>query len=149
MSKRARLSDAVSLGDGDVLVGAYARRLARRRLWLIGFGLALIGLAVVIYRNLEPAGSAVDTRPVLARCVECGFEGPLRVPIAARGTFECPTCHARGARELWACRKCGERFLPPVTYETRVCPACDSSEVGSAALAPPEPAPPKVVESTP
>ena len=149
MSKRARLHDALSVGGGDVLVGAYARRLARRRLGLIGFGLLLLLLELVIYLNLEPASSALDTRPVLARCVECGFEGPLRVPIAARGAFECPSCRARGARELWACRRCGERFLPPATFEVRICPACNSSEVGSAFLPTPEPAPPKVVESTP
>jgi hypothetical protein len=149
LPKGVRLDDALSLGSGDVLVGAYARRLARQRLAMVAFGVLLLTAALLLYWNLQPGGEGPGMRPVVVRCVECQFEGQMMVPVAARGSFECPSCQARGAREIWACRRCGERFLPPMTYELRKCPKCGSEEVGSAVAAGGAAAPAKVATSNP
>jgi Zn finger protein HypA/HybF involved in hydrogenase expression len=121
---------------GEVRVGAYARRQRRRRALLASIGLVLIAGAVGLYSALAPeAETAEQTYPVSVQCVSCRYTGTLEVPFK-QTTFplKCPQCGERACKQVWKCRACDHEFLPGTGDEPIRCPACRSSEVGSAAV---------------
>lgn len=121
---------------GEVRVGAYARRQRRRRALLALFGLVLIVGAVGLYSALRPEPEATgQTYPVRVQCISCGYAGTLDVPFKET-TFPltCPQCGERACKQIWKCRACDHEFIPGAGGEPIRCPACGSSEVGSAAV---------------
>lgn len=120
---------------GEVRVGAYARRQRRRRALLASFGLVLIVGAVGLYSALRPEREATgQTYPVKVRCISCGYSATLEVPFQQTFPLSCPRCGEKACKELWKCRACGHEFLPDQRADEKHCPACGSSEVGTATV---------------
>lgn len=121
----------------EVRIGAYARRQFRRRIWFGLFGVALILGAAGLYANLRPgnAWSRSEVYEAPVRCVGCGFEGSMTIPIGGESALACPTCGSAKCRAVWLCRACGERFVPVKASPPVRCAKCGSSNVGSAAPA--------------
>jgi DNA-directed RNA polymerase subunit RPC12/RpoP len=126
---------SVMYSTGDISVGAYARVQRRRRI-LIGIGgLVLIGAAVSLHALLRPAASEISStkRPVLMRCVTCGYEGVINVETAASDQpLKCPKCGTLAGRKVWECRDCGAQFLAIGRPEELRCERCGSRRVGTA-----------------
>lgn len=126
----------------DITVGAYARRVRRRRMLVAGTGVVLVAAAALVYYALVPRGEgAPPGYPVLVRCVAegCGFEGPIRVAAGQAFPVSCPKCSQRSCRAIWRCNDCGGLFLPEDSRGP-ACPQCRSQNVGSAAGVNPAPA---------
>lgn len=121
--------------SGDISVGAYARAQRRRRI-LVGIGgLALIGVAVGLHALLRPSAAELSSakRPVLLRCVACGYEGVVGVAVdESDQPLKCPKCGQRSGRKVWECRDCGARFLAIGRPEDLHCEKCGSRRVGTA-----------------
>ncbi len=120
-------------GDGDVSVGAFARRL-RRHHWLMAtIGLALLLTAGVVYVMLsaQPGGKATPA-VVIVRSLSTGAE--FELPMDAQRVYPavCPDTGSRDCYPVWECRACNERFVPADTSETVKCPECGSTRVGAA-----------------
>ncbi|MBK9128901.1 MAG: hypothetical protein IPM13_14035 [Phycisphaerales bacterium] len=130
---------------GDVAFGVRARRERWRRVLLGVVGLILVLCAVLVYSLLRPlvASGDPDATVILARCVSCGYEGPLSVQAGrSDGAQVCPKCRERAAYKLWECRNCGAQFLPAPGPGRVACPSCRSVDVGSAKPRPDATAPP-------
>lgn len=140
MARRRRivsLTDygAVLDGDGDVVIGAYARQLRRKRLMMGLFGLALIGGAVWLYLVLgREESAAAPAQPTIAvQCVRCGYRGVVPVSPGEVGAAQrCPRCGEVACQQLWECRACGHQFLRVGQTGELACPKCGSRSVGSA-----------------
>lgn len=126
---------AARQAGGELGVGAFARRQARRRLAAGAGGLGLLALAVVVYLQLSPRGGPPPGAeyPAVLRCVDCGYQmhGQLRPeqPLP----LDCPQCAGRSMYELWRCRECGQEFVPAPRQRPVRCPQCGEQQVGSAA----------------
>jgi Zn finger protein HypA/HybF involved in hydrogenase expression len=118
--------------NGEIRVGAFARRQVRRR-WMFGaFGVSLIVLAAGLYWGLGTDRDGPEHLPTVAlRCVACGFDLSRPLPPDQHFPLVCPKCEQRAVRPLWVCRKCSERFLPPLQSDTIRCPKCGSDQVGA------------------
>jgi len=117
--------------------GAYARRQLRRRTRLGLFGVVLIVAATLLYWQLRPGTEQGGGRyPVVVRCISCGYEQTLTVPLSQSDPLVCPNCGERSLRPLWRCRDCGRIFQPKDTIRPTRCPQCGSQRVGSAAATP-------------
>lgn len=120
--------------DGEITIGARARRQRLQRLLLGLVGLLLVIAAVALYVVLSededpPAGPAL----VLARCSECGHEIALEPDPRRAYPGDCPHCEKHSVWPLWECRVCGERFIAPGPHAGPLhCPNCDSTRVGAA-----------------
>ncbi len=133
----------LSLGDprsvlatrGDLEIGAFARRARRRRLGIALGGVALIVAAGLVFYFLgEPADSAAgDAYRVAIRCITCGYSSDdFAVRTTQSFPMACPGCKELSCKQVWQCRRCGNRFVPPAAFPV-VCPAtgCGSSNVGT------------------
>jgi len=122
-------------GAGEVRIGAYARRVRRRRALLGLLGLVLMCGAVGLYWVLRPeVEPAALTYPVKVRCTSCGRQGTLDVPSGQTFPLICPQCGEKTYKPVWKCRACGDEFVPRTEGGSVRCPACGSLEVGSAAV---------------
>ncbi|MFO0837060.1 MAG: hypothetical protein U1D55_00915 [Phycisphaerae bacterium] len=121
--------------EREVSIGAYARRMWRRRLAVGALGLGLIGSAAWLYAALTSADPKVPpgTRVAIVRCDSCGADERITRPIAEAGPAICPHCGKHTARELWRCRSCGADFVPNDGSRLVACPKCRSTAVGTAA----------------
>lgn len=132
-----RLTDYRSVlnSTGDISVGAYARAQRRRRILIGVGGLALIGVAAGVNMLLRTGAGETSSnqRPVLLRCVACGFEGVVNVKATESDQpLKCPKCGERSGRKVWECRDCGARFLAIGRPEDLHCERCGSRRVGTA-----------------
>lgn len=121
---------------GDVQVGARARRILWRRFAVSLVGLAMIAVAVAVSSTLLGSSKPADaTHAIDVRCETCGNEFTLTASPDLVFPVACPKCKERAAKELWACRQCGNRFIPPDIQNDPSCPKCKSRNIGSAAAA--------------
>lgn len=120
-------------GD-EIAVGAYARRVRRRRVLIGAIGATLIVGAVGVYLALVPRSELppTETYPVKVRCTACAFVGEVRVPHKQTFPMFCPKCGQKGCRQLWRCYSCGREFPGEAGAEPLRCPNCGKSSVGSA-----------------
>lgn len=118
--------------NGEIRVGAFARRQIRRR-WMFGaFGVGLIALAGGLYWGLGLDRDDAAHRPILAlACSVCNYEESRALPPDQHFPLVCPKCGQTSLRPLWSCRKCDERFLPSPEHEAIRCPKCNSDQVGA------------------
>jgi hypothetical protein len=124
--------------NGEIRVGAYARRQIRRR-WMFGaFGVCLIALAVGLYWGLGADRDGSAHRPIVAlRCGACAHDESRALPPDQNYPLACAQCGQLAVRPLWICRKCEERFLPSPQFDPIRCPRCSSDQVGAVASAAP------------
>jgi DNA-directed RNA polymerase subunit RPC12/RpoP len=116
--------------QGELRVGAYARRAARRRLARAAAGVALILVALALYGILRPPGARnAQGFLVAARCAACGNDVLARSGFGQTPPLVCSACGAVAAHPLWVCRACGERFTTEA-LEDVVCPRCGGKRVG-------------------
>ncbi len=122
--------------EGEILIGAYARRQFRRRVIIGAVGAGLIALAGAVYLLLgdRPARGDGGYDAVL-RCVQCGAEARVRVHPGESFPFKCRKCGASAMLELWHCYDCGTDFIPPQSNDPVSCPKCQSQFLGSTAVA--------------
>lgn len=127
--------------DGEIGIGAYARRVWRRNLSIAALGVAFMFGSWWLYKELRPTENSRirDKYPVKVRCANtgCGYEGILYVQPNEKFPLFCPQCQKRSCRQLWRCRYCNLEFLPERAAQTVKCPHCGSVTVGSAASEPP------------
>jgi DNA-directed RNA polymerase subunit RPC12/RpoP len=135
---------AVLARRGDVELNAYARH-RRRNLLGVLLGLALLGGAAWLYHGLRPRSDMPShgTYTDKVRCLECGYQGPVRVGTREKFPLVCPKCKARACWEVWRCSDCGFEFVVKLSRDEREgsavtirCPNCGSMSVGSAAHSP-------------
>lgn len=119
--------------DRDIVIGAFARKVRQRRRVFGWFGVALMGLAALLYFGLRPISESGNPRPIIAmRCSSCGFDERAAVPENDTFPLKCPRCLQRTLQSIWQCRKCQERFLPSKATDIVKCPKCGSDAVGNA-----------------
>jgi hypothetical protein len=118
--------------NGEIRVGAFARRQVRRR-WMFGaFGVCLIAAAGGLYWGLGLDREDAAHRPVTAlACAGCAYEESRALAPNQHFPLVCPKCGQSSLRPLWSCRSCEERFLPPPQSEAIRCPRCNSDQVGA------------------
>lgn len=103
-------------------------------------GVMLVIGAFGVYRLLSPMVGAEPPgfASVTVRCMSCGVDQVVRRPASETDDAAvCPRCGQRALHKLWACRECGDRFVPGALADAVKCPRCGSMQVGSA----PSPAP--------
>ena len=93
--------------NGEIRVGAYARRQIRRR-WMFGaFGISLIVLAVGLYWGLGADGDRSAHQPIVAlRCAACARDESRALALDQSYPVRCSQCGQPAMRPLWKCRKC-------------------------------------------
>jgi hypothetical protein len=127
---------AVLATSGDVAIGAYARRVRRKRAGIAALGVLLIlGAGATYWALREPADRAtLGTYRVLLRCATCGYQAGMEVATSQAFPLACPACKERACRPVWQCRKCGREFVADQREVPTVCPNvdCRSAEVGGA-----------------
>lgn len=122
--------------DGELLVGAFARRQFRRRVLLGAGGTALIAVAVALFLTLSEYDGGDGVRhDSIVRCLQCRAESRVRVRLGDSYPLRCPACRALAALELWHCYDCGLDFVPPQSNDPVACPRCQSESLGSTAAA--------------
>lgn len=143
MAERPNIPSRLTRGAADgtyaeVEIGAWVRRRRRKRIAIAASGLLLMGLAGCLYwllshGVLEPVATRAEAD---MRCIadECAYEFTAQFETAAGPPTMCPRCGQKSLREVWACRKCGARFVLGPTTEL-ACPKCRSRDVGSGAAA--------------
>ncbi len=121
-------------GRGEIMVGAYARRVRRWRILLGAIGLLLIVGAAWIYVALLPPDPTRHAEPhqVAVACAKCGYRGVTEAPPAEPFPLVCPSCGERACYKLWECRNCGHQFLPKGGGAEPTCPQCGHARVGTA-----------------
>src|SRR5215510_14456582 len=110
------LSDtrAVLATTGDLVVGAYARRIRRKRIGIALVGVLLIASAGGTYYALQAPADRTHSGSyrVIVRCSKCNKDRQVDMQPGQTFPLLCPTCKERACHQLWQCRKCGKRFVP-------------------------------------
>jgi len=131
--------------EGDVSVGAFARRHWFRRVLLGGLGVLLLAGAAWTWYSLQPHDEGVGLGgryTVALQCSLCAHRGEAAVGHDQKFPLKCPACGKRTWWPLWRCQVCGEEFLVRPGVSEVCCPECGSVSVGTAVRTPleePEP----------
>ncbi len=127
--------------EGDVSVGAFARRHWLRRILLGGLGGLLMVGAVWTWSSLRPEDEGVELGgrySVALQCSACAHRGAALVGHDQKFPLRCPECGKRTWWPLWRCQVCGKEFLVRPGVSDVRCPECGSVSVGTAAGTQPE-----------
>jgi hypothetical protein len=124
--------------NGEIGIGAFARRQMRRR-WMFGaFGVCLMAMAGGLYWGLGGDRDRSSHTPIVAlRCGGCGHAESRALPLDQPFPMVCPGCVQPALRPLWICRDCKEQFLPALKIDPVRCPKCNSDQVGAVPSTPP------------
>ena len=122
---------------GELEIGAYARRVRRRRAFVGICGVVLLALAWMAYWALQPRDerTAAQRFSVKVLCTKCGAAVEREATVRDALPLRCPRCDSRHAQVLWTCRACNSEFTARKIGQLLECPHCHSMRVGSSAAA--------------
>jgi DNA-directed RNA polymerase subunit RPC12/RpoP len=122
---------------GELEIGAYARRVRRRRAIAGVFGVLLFATACVAYVAMQPRDERTAKRSFTVKvlCTHCGTTTERTTNAREPLPMTCERCNLRTAHVLWTCRVCNAEFVAGSIGRLLECPHCHSAQVGSAAAA--------------